>query len=210
LAAAAELAGADVVALGIARDDPAELADRIQQGLTCDALVIAGGVSAGRLDLVPAALRTAGVQQVFHKVSLKPGKPLWFGVRHGAGRPTLVFGLPGNPVSSRVCFELFVRPALERVRGAMPTGTPRLAARLGCSFQHVGDRPTYYPGRWQSVGGDLSSPAGSPSPPWVAPLSWHGSGDLHALSQASVLIHFPAGEHVYAAGDLVEVLLFNL
>ncbi len=80
-------------------------------------LVISGGVSAGVLDLVPGVLAELGVEQVFHKIRLKPGKPLWFGVQQADGGDTLVFGLPGNPVSSLVCFELFVRPAIARLAG---------------------------------------------------------------------------------------------
>ena len=82
-------------------------------------LLLSGGVSAGKLDLTPDVLQEAGVVARFHKVEMKPGKPLFFGTRERAdGRPpTLVFGLPGNPVSTFVCFELFVRPAMRRLRG---------------------------------------------------------------------------------------------
>ena len=87
-------------------------------------LLLSGGVSAGKLDLVPGVLREAGVAAHFHKVEMKPGKPVFFGTaqRLGGGEPTLVFGLPGNPVSVLVCFELFVRPALRRLRGHADPG----------------------------------------------------------------------------------------
>jgi molybdopterin molybdotransferase len=210
LAAAGVRLGAEVLSVTTARDDPAELATRIAQGLAADVLLISGGVSVGKLDLVPAALATAGVRQVFHKINLKPGKPLWFGVKQHESRQTLVFGLPGNPVSALVCFELFVRPALAKLMGSAVITRPRLAARMAGDFRHVSDRPTYYPGRWQfdtsdAVAGELDRP----TMPTVAPLTWHGSGDLRALTQASVLIYFPAGERNYAAGDLVEVLPFD-
>jgi molybdopterin molybdotransferase len=227
LLAAARRAGAEGLELGIARDEPAQLATCIARGLACDVLVISGGVSAGVLDLVPVALRAAGVEEVFHKVEIKPGKPLWFGVRQGSGDPTaafgpslafgqtLVFGLPGNPVSSLVCFELFVRPTLAKISGAASVGLLPLAARLDADFLHRGDRPTYFPGRLH-VGGCLqpgpagaSVAAGSLPAPLVSPLAWRGSGDLRTLTDASVLIHFPAGERAYAAGDLVEVLLLS-
>ncbi len=215
LLAAAQRAGAEGLGLGIARDEPEELATRIGRGLACDVLVISGGVSAGVLDLVPAALRAAGVEEVFHKVQLKPGKPLWFGVRRGSGDPTLafgqtmVFGLPGNPVSSLVCFELFVRPALAKISGGTPVGLLQLAARLNADFVHQGDRPTYFPGRLQPDPTDASAARGSLPVPWVEPLAWCGSGDLRTLTDAAVLIHFPAGEHAYAVGDLVNVLLLS-
>src|SRR5205085_7435513 len=118
IAALAEAAGACIMDLGIARDNEPDLMRAMAAGLAHDVLVISGGVSAGVLDLVPATLERLGVQQVFHKVSLKPGKPLWFGVNpSGEGGKTLVFGLPGNPVSSLVCSELFVRPTIQKLRG---------------------------------------------------------------------------------------------
>src|SRR4030095_17173046 len=91
-----------------------------------------GGVSAGLLYLVPQVLAEGHVQQVFHKVNLKPGKPLWFGVKDDAQTQsrTLVFGLPGNPVSGLVCFELFVRPAIEKLSRREPKGLPRMNATL--------------------------------------------------------------------------------
>ena len=94
----------------------------IEQGLACDVLVLSGGVSAGVLDLVPGVLEQLGVEQVFHTVHLKPGKPLWFGVHEADGRKTLVFGLPGNPVGSLVCFELFVVPVLRQMLGRARCG----------------------------------------------------------------------------------------
>ena len=109
LNALVQRAGAKPVPLGIGRDDLDDLRQLVAQGLQEDVLVLSGGVSAGVLDLVPQVLQELGVEQIFHKVNLKPGKPLWFGVN--ADTQTLVFGLPGNPVSSLVCCELFVRPA---------------------------------------------------------------------------------------------------
>src|SRR5262249_16021782 len=121
LVAACRRAAATPIDLGIARDETDELHRLMSTGLENDVLVSSGGVSAGVLDLVPRALADLGVRQVFHKVRLKPGKPLWFGVCQktrgdSAAKDTgtvtgdncLVFGLPGNPVSSLVCFELFV------------------------------------------------------------------------------------------------------
>src|SRR5262249_12513264 len=104
-------AGASPRYLGIGRASAESLRRLIGEGLAgSDVLVLSGGVSAGKFDLVPGVLQELGVRAHFHKVALKPGKPLFFGTREGV----LVFGLPGNPVSSFVCFELFVRPALRR------------------------------------------------------------------------------------------------
>ncbi|MCH2292854.1 MAG: molybdopterin-binding protein, partial [SAR324 cluster bacterium] len=97
LSAQARRCQAEVVSLGIARDNREELEQRIAVGLDADILVLSGGVSAGVLDLVPAALAAQGVTEVFHKVELKPGKPLWYGQADHNGKRSHVFGLPGNP-----------------------------------------------------------------------------------------------------------------
>ena len=121
-------AGGLAVPLGIARDDRAELR-RTHPGWdsTRDVLLLSGGVSEGTHDLVPSELASLGVRNVFHKINIRPGKPLWFGVWNRTGEHprsragvTYVFGLPGNPVSSLVCFELFVRSCLRRLRGLEP------------------------------------------------------------------------------------------
>src|SRR5690606_27796205 len=101
LVAAITAAGAVALELPVARDELAPTRDLIRQGLDADILVITGGVSAGVKDLVPQALTDCGVKQIFHKVNLKPGKPIWFGVTEH-DTPKLVFGLPGNPVSGLV------------------------------------------------------------------------------------------------------------
>jgi molybdopterin molybdotransferase len=188
-------AGGEVMDLGCCRDDQAALASKVDQGLGADILLLSGGVSAGVLDLVPAVLEQAGVNKVFHKVSLKPGKPLWFGVCTRDRRRTLVFGLPGNPVSSLVCFELFVRPAIRALGGHSELSLQPAKARLAEDFQHRGDRPTYFPAK-------LDTSTDSPN---VSPLAWQGSGDLRTLAAANGLAYFPAGDQLYAAGSLVTV-----
>jgi molybdopterin molybdotransferase len=189
--------GGSPVPLGIARDDETHLRQLIQQGLSNDLLVLSGGVSAGVLDLVPACLQRLGVRQVFHKVNLKPGKPLWFGVREtDNNRSTLVFGLPGNPVSSLVSFELFVRPAIERRRGLAGTGLRRITATLTRDHQQRGERPTYWPAKLDGTHQH------------VTPLPWKGSGDLRTLTDADCLAYFPPGERQYTARDKIEVLMF--
>src|SRR5262249_31382256 len=153
----------------------------IAEGLNSDVLVLSGGVSAGVLDLVPRVLAELGVEQVFHKVNLKPGKPLWFGMRRGHST-TLVFGLPGNPVSTLVCFELFVRPAIRQLSGCAAIRSGAIEARLTQEFMHKGGRPTYYPARLEEGGAT------------VTPLAWQGSADLRAFATANALIHFPGGD----------------
>ncbi len=212
-------AGGVGTALGIARDIVEDLRDHIQRGLAHDILVLSGGVSAGVLDLVPQVLSELGAEQFFHKVNLKPGKPLWFGVkRHAEGHQTLVFGLPGNPVSSLVCFELFVRPAIQKLSGREPVGLPRMTAKLTQDHQQRGDRPTYWPARLDIgaadamgvvVGGAANHGNSVPHAvkPSVAPLPWKGSGDLRTLTDANCLAHFPAGDRIFQVGEEVEVLV---
>ena len=198
LVAQIQRAGARPIPLGIAADTRQELGERIAVGLEHEILILSGGVSAGQLDLVPEVLEAAGVDKVFHKVKIKPGKPVWFGVRPGVGgQPNcLVFGLPGNPVSSMVGFELLARTAISRMSGVQP-GTPRpLSARLSQDHLAGGDRPTYHPAHlsWSSDG-------------WIVqPVRWVGSADLRATVEANAMIGFPAIQTTIPAGALVDVI----
>jgi molybdopterin molybdotransferase len=180
---------------GIVPDRTDDLRERIGAALSDPVVLLAGGVSMGTLDLVPGVLSDLGVEPHFHKVRLKPGKPLFFGTRGG----TLVFGLPGNPVSSFVGFELFVRPALRRLRGLSDAGPRVVPVPLAEEFAADNDRPTYHPARLE-VGPDG----------WrVRPVPWFGSPDLKALTQADALLVLPAGAQRYEEGQSVPVLLIN-
>jgi molybdopterin molybdotransferase len=192
LAAQAHQAGAVPRYLGIARDRLDSLQELIAAGLESDVLVLSGGVSAGKLDLVPGVLQELGVQPHFHKVAMKPGKPVFFGTRG----TTLVFGLPGNPVSALVCFELFVRPAIRKLMGQAKTLPTVIQARLDVDFAHRSDRPTYHPSLVQET----------PEGRSVRPVAWFGSADLRGLSQANALGLFPPGEHKFRAGDHLRVM----
>jgi molybdopterin molybdotransferase len=199
LRALAEAAGAEAEARAIAPDDPADLRASLEQALSvADLLVITGGVSAGNRDLVPAALEALGVERVFHKVRLKPGKPLWFGVappRSGAPG-ALVFGLPGNPVSCIVGFLLFVRLAQGALAGRDATAQARAEYPLATPFRHTGDRPTYHPAMFRARHGQTT----------VVPLEWGGSADLKTVAQADGFAIFAAGERTYGQGEIVEFL----
>jgi molybdopterin molybdotransferase len=186
----------------IAPDDPARLREILGRGLLGDLLVISGGVSAGQRDLVPAALESLGVARVFHKVSIKPGKPLWFGTgpARGARPGTLVFGLPGNPVSGLVGFLVFVKPALAALSGMGRESSELQEARLARGFAQRGDRTTYYPSRLIRAAGR------APGPPSVETLDWFGSADLRTAAQADGFAVFPAGDRDYAAGEIVGFL----
>jgi molybdopterin molybdotransferase len=196
LAQLVKKAGGVPLPWSIARDERVDLRSRIQSGLEWNILLLSGGVSEGTLDLVPQVLRELNVTEVFHKVNLKPGKPLWFGTKTMcAGHTPLVFGLPGNPVSSLVCFELFVRPAIQKMCGLPPTGLRRMTAALRIDHQQRGDRPTY----WPSALDDGQ----------VTPLPWKGSGDLRTLTDANCLALFAAGDRLFRRGEEVEVLLLD-
>jgi molybdopterin molybdotransferase len=178
--------------LGIARDRLDSLRPLVAQGLRAPVLILSGGVSAGTLDLVPGVLQELGVQAHFHKVQMKPGKPVFFGTRDGH----LVFGLPGNPVSAFVCGELFVRPAVRRLLGHADPGPRTVQAALAEDFAYATDRPTYHPARLEA--GDSG---------WrVRPVPWFGSPDLRGLTQANALVVFPAGDHRHRAGQRFSVL----
>lgn len=200
-------AGGLPMRLGIARDSRAELRERIQAGLACDVLLLSGGVSEGTLDLVPSELASIGVRNIFHKVNIRPGKPLWFGIGNRAANPsagadpgvTCVFGLPGNPVSSLVCFELFVRSCLRRLMGCEPAEPQPIPARLAAEHVARGERPTYNPARVTWDRGGLC----------VAPVPWHGSSDLQATVDANAMAVFPGGDKAYSPGDAIDVILWD-
>ena len=197
LAARTGTTGADVHLLGVGRDNEPELRSLVEQGLQSDILILSGGVSAGVRDLVPSVLESLGVEEVFHKVRLKPGKPLWFGVRRSEGQTTAVFGLPGNPVSSLVCFELFVQPLINKLSGVLPD-VEQIPIRLAENFRQRGDRPTYWPAESYREGGRL----------FAKPLPWKGSADMLTVCQADCLIHFPAGDREFTVGEkLVAISL---
>jgi molybdopterin molybdotransferase len=202
LAALARQCEAEPRPFPVVRDQERPLLDALAAGLSADVLLVSGGVSAGTRDLVPGALQSLGVAQVFHRVSLKPGKPLWFGVgpARGENAGTLVFGLPGNPVSGLVCFLLFVRPALECLRGLPQAASALQPARLASAFAHRGDRPTYHPA---IVASGLP---GTGAALVVKPLDWAGSADLRTVALADGFALFPAGNRDYDPGDLLGFL----
>jgi molybdopterin molybdotransferase len=196
LTAQATRAGTQARYLGIARDVRDSLRDLVREGLDSgEVLVLSGGVSAGKYDFVPDVLRELGVEPHFHKVRMKPGKPLFFGTRDG----TLVFGLPGNPVSSFVGFELFVRPALRKMGGQAIPGPVFVPLPLAADFTTNNDRPTYAPAGLQA----------SPEGLRVRPAAWFGSADLRGLARADALIRLPPGPVSYPAGQLVSTLSVN-
>jgi len=196
-----ESRGVRTVDLGIGRDERDDLTAKMKQGLEHDLLILSGGVSAGTLDLVPELLVECGVEAVFHKVKVKPGKPVFFGThRRSDGRQGYVFGLPGNPVSSLVGFRLLVCHALNRMAGSPDVAKPTMPL---CSLtkEHAtrGDRPTFWPGR--VVETELVSK-------FVEPLDWKGSSDMRTLGAAEGLIEFPRPGETYRAGEALPFWKF--
>ena len=186
-------AGAEVVAVETVRDDPAATQAAIEAALQGDLAVISGGVSVGEHDLVKAALDALGVEQVFWRVALKPGKPTWFGMAPGGA---LVFGLPGNPVSAMVTFLLFVRPAIRALLGAGQK-TERVFAILDENLP----KP---PGRAHAVRCSLE----------LRDDGWHarptGDQDSHVLTSmlgADALAIVPTEGDAPLAGERVEIEL---
>jgi molybdopterin molybdotransferase len=196
LTALAARAGGRPRYLGIARDRLDSLRPLVEEGLRDDVLVLSGGVSAGKLDLVPGVLQAAGVTAHLHKVEMKPGKPVFCGSRDCDGRRALVFGLPGNPVSALACFALFVRPALRRLGGHASANTSPVAATLAEDFAYRTDRPTYHPARLELCEGRYA----------VRPVPWFGSADLRGLARANALLVLPAGDHQHRAGGTFPVV----
>ena len=191
LAAQVARAGATPRLLGIAPDDAGRLRDTVSDALaSCDVLLLAGGVSVGLYDLVPGVLADLGVQTHFHKVRMKPGKPLLFGTLGDK----LVFGLPGNPVGAFVAFELFVRPALQKLAGHVDDHAEPLRLLLAEAFASVNDRPTFHPAKLEDGGSRVRA------------LPWFGSADLRGLTAADALIVLPPGDVRYAAGEAVAVM----
>jgi molybdopterin molybdotransferase len=207
LSAAIVRAGGAPSELSVARDEQGELERLIATGLESDVLLLCGGVSAGKFDLVPGALKSLGVDEVFHKVALRPGKPLWFGVKKFGDRQTLVFGLPGNPVSSFVCFELFARPAIAALSGRGFRSNPHLTCRLTHDFKYKGGRASCLPAAISRPGADEASLAtrdnGSPG---VEILPWHGSADLVALARANGFVRLGPDPRELVTGATVEVM----
>jgi molybdopterin molybdotransferase len=195
LAAQTHLAGGEPVLLGNATDDGAELRSRIERGLDADMLVITGGVSVGKYDLVEPVLRELGAEFFFDAVAIRPGRPAVFGICRG--KP--VFGLPGNPVSSMVTFELLAVPAIDILGGAAPRPLPLLRARLHHTVDEKGPLAHFLPAL-------LSWPSDEPR---VEALPWRGSGDVGAVVQGNCFLLVHPSRLKLEAGEWADVLPYR-
>jgi molybdopterin molybdotransferase len=193
VAAACRDAGAVPALLPVARDTRASLDAALEAGQGFDALVTTGGVSVGEKDLVREALEAAGTKLEFWRVAMRPGKPIVFGRR---GR-TAVFGLPGNPASTLVTFELFVRPALRRLAGLTGTGRTVLPARLATALEKPSELALYARARAWVERGQLV----------VEPLRAQGSGQLTSVTGFEAIAVVPKGPVRLRRGSAVEAIL---
>jgi molybdopterin molybdotransferase len=188
----ATLTGAESESLGNAPDETKELRRRIERGLEANLLVISGGVSMGKYDLVEMVLAEVGTEFVFDSVAIRPGRPTVFGTCRG--KP--VFGLPGNPVSTMVTFELFVVPAIDVLSGAEPRPLPIFRARLAHALHERSELTHFLPARVQSVRGE----------PEVTALPWQGSGDVVTMAESNAFLIVPPEKLNWDAGEMAVVL----
>jgi molybdopterin molybdotransferase len=193
LAAQVRIAGGEPVVLGNAADRIDDLGEKIERGMKEDALVLSGGVSMGKYDLVESALKAMGAEFFFDAVAIRPGKPAVFGMSQG--KP--VFGLPGNPVSTMVTFELFVAPAIDLLSGAEARALPLVEARLAEAMKEKPGLTHFLPARVEWRG----------AVPEVKAVRWQGSGDITALAKANCFLVVPADREKIEAGESVSVLL---
>jgi molybdopterin molybdotransferase len=192
LAAALAAAGADIDVLPAVADDEASHRSALEVGLLADVLVTSGGVSVGPHDLVRGLLRGLGVEEVFWRVSVKPGKPVAFGVRER----TLVFGLPGNPVSSLVGCELFVRPAVLALQGAADPGPMYAEGRLARAVRRNEKRDEFVRARTRPSEDGIV----------LEPVTGQESHMIVRAAGADALVYAPRGEGELDAGERVRYL----
>jgi molybdopterin molybdotransferase len=194
--AQAQEVGARARRITAASDDAGVLREAVKEALeTADVVVTSGGVSVGEKDLVKGTMLDLGVEQIFWGVKFKPGKPLFFGVREGAS----VFGLPGNPVSAMVCFELFVRPALAKMMGREDSGRPRIHVYFEEDVKNSF-------GRMHAMRVSLEKTREG----WLArSVGAQGSGLVSSLTKADALALIGPESEGVGAGDLVEAIVLR-
>ncbi|MFZ4715001.1 MAG: molybdopterin molybdotransferase MoeA [Bacteriovoracaceae bacterium] len=178
--------------IGPISDDPQKLKEALKRALNSNIVIVSAGVSAGDHDFVPDVLADLGVEKVFHKIDLKPGHPLWFG-RKGQ---TLVFGLPGNPVSGQVCFKLMIEPLLKKILGMTNYNHQLLTLPLIESFNKKHHRHEWAMGVLEHTSEGTK----------ILPLKNTGSGDFFHYGKAMGLISLPGKEKIFVPGERVDWL----
>jgi molybdopterin molybdotransferase len=195
IAAGVQEAGGTPVLLGIAKDNPDSLKDKIRQGLTCDILVLSGGVSMGDYDFTKPVFAELGADMNFWKLAIRPGQPVAFGKIQGK----LAFGLPGNPVSSMVTFDQLVRPAMMKLGGHATWERPIVKAAFQETFSKQTDRRHFLRGVLAYENGDLV----------VRTTGKQGSGILTSMVKANGFIDVPEEVEGLQPGDVVNVQLLS-
>ncbi|HBG46332.1 MAG TPA: hypothetical protein DDW94_05005 [Deltaproteobacteria bacterium] len=195
LAALVAACGAEPLQLGIARDNKESLKEKLALAMKADCIISSGGVSVGDYDFVKDVLKEMGSSMIFWKVAMKPGKPLAFGVI--GGKPA--FGLPGNPVSSMVAFEQFVRPALQKMSGRKNIFRRGFRARLTKDIR-------IKPGRMNFIRAELTADDSGFS---ATPLDGQGSGMISTMVRANSFIIVPPGSEGFKAGETVKAQPFD-
>ena len=193
LAAQVRDAGGEPVLLGNASDRIESLGDKIQLGLQEDLLVLSGGVSMGKYDLVEDILKSLGATFYFDAVAIRPAKPAVFAMCNE--KP--VFGLPGNPISTMVTFELFVVPAIDLLSGAPARPLPFLKAILAEAMKEKPGMTHFLPASVQFDSAEA----------YVKPLAWKGSGDTVTMAKANCFLVVDADIQTLAPGENVNVLM---
>jgi molybdopterin molybdotransferase len=197
LAAQVLAAGGDPVILPVARDEPDDLALLLRKGLQAELLLITGGVSMGKYDLVEPVLASFQARIFFTGAQIQPGRPVVFGEVRSGERSTPFCGLPGNPVSTMVTFQLFARPVLDALCGAKPQPLPFAQAVLKSDFTSRTGLTRFLPAR---LGGSIGQPE-------VELIHWQGSGDLMAAARSNCYIVVPPDRERFAAGEAITILL---
>jgi len=190
LAAQVARAGGAPVILPLARDTVEHTRHALRRGFEADLILVSGGVSAGKYDLVEEVLAGFGAEFYFDRVLIQPGQPLVFGRACGK----FFFGLPGNPASTMVTFEIFARAALDLLGGQTETALLMPWARLTGEFRHRAGLTRFLPALLAADGDE------------VTPVPWHGSADIPALTRANAFLVAEPAHPVYAAGDWIRVL----
>jgi molybdopterin molybdotransferase len=190
LAAQVVRAGGVPQRLAVARDTERHTREMIEQGLAADLLLLSGGVSAGKYDVVEKVFAALDARFYFDRVLIQPGQPLVF----GRARQKFFFGLPGNPASTMVTFELFARAALELLSGEDDVALHMPLARLTREFHHKPGLTRFLPARLSADGAE------------VTPLRWSGSGDVPALTRANAYLVADSDHPEYRQGELIRVL----
>jgi molybdopterin molybdotransferase len=198
LAAQVYEAGGAPLILPVAHDDAAEIEVLIRKGSEADLLLLTGGVSMGKYDLVEQVLEKVGARFFFTGVLIQPGKPLVFGELQLAKKTTPFFGLPGNPVSTMVTFQLFARFVLDALAGGRAQALLFAQARLSSGFKTKAGLTRFLPAKL----------AGTHEQPEVEIVKWQGSGDLMAMSRANCYIVVPPDREQFEAGANIAILPF--